>query len=305
MADNANRTPSGSQPIRALDKGGVLTQGTVLDVGGSGAEALLSNVNPMPIIGPWDAPVRVQEDFGFDVSNGDPGQILFYGPKPGDASLSGWNDGSKPGTASIDYDLTFDSHPTILLDPQGLSTGNTTPGTSPLQTSGIVYKNRLQFPLNGKYSAECWWRWSSQNNGTNSLTTLDHYNRDGVNFWMSRIWINNTVDPMTVLYLNSAGTYTQVATVNSFPATHMYDPPNGAYDETGQWTFVKLKTDFTTKKYIYAQVNDVLIDLSGIDVYSAASTGARAMHFGVTYTGRNATARYMHIAKLIGRRYTA
>jgi hypothetical protein len=305
MADNALRTPSGSQPIRAVDKGGgVLTQATAIDIGGTGAEALLSNTNPMPVVGPSGMPQKIQDDRNIDASGrNNPGQIIFHGPLRGDTSGTGWNDGvCGVGGASIDNNILFDNHPTIRLDCQGNTASGSTPGASPL-TTGVVYKTRMQFPLAHVYSNEMWLRWSSQNNGTNSFTVLDHYNRNGTNAYLGRIWLDNTLDPISCLYLNSSGTYTQFLTQNSFPATHMYDPANGSLDEVGQWSFVRVWVDFTNQKYVGVQVNDTYVDLSAQSLHALASTGARAMHFGISYAQKTTTRRYMHIAKHTGRYY--
>lgn len=301
MSDNSSRTPSGTESIRTVDKGGIKTQAALIDIGGVGAEKLLSAANPMPITGPAGMPVKAQDGKHIDVSGlTSPGQMLFCSPNPGDVSLSGWNDGA--GEAAIDYNLLFDGHPTIRLDPQANTSAGTTPGTSPL-TTGVVYKVRLQFPLNRVYSNEFWLRWTSQNNGTNTFTVADHYNRDGTNAWLGRIWLDNTQDPIVCSYLNSGGTYTQFTTVNSFPATHMYDLPNGSLDEAGQWSFVRVWVDFANKKYIGCQINDTYTDLSAQPLFQLASNGARAMHFGVSYAQKTATRRFMHIAKHIGRFY--
>ena len=301
MSDNTLITSSGSEAIRTLDKGGIKTQVASIDVNGSGVEKLLSPNNPMPVAGPSSMPVKIQNDRNIDASGrNNPGQILFCSPNPDDASLSGWNDGI--GEAAIDYNLLFDGHPTIRLDPQGNTASGSTPGTSPL-TTGVVYKVRLQFPLAHVYSNEFWLRWSSHNNGSNTFTVADHYNRDGVNAWLGRIWLDNTQDPINCMYLDSAGNYVQFATLNSFPATHMYDPPNGSLDEAGQWTFVRVWVDFTNKKYVGVQVNDNYYDLSAQSIFQLGSTGARAMHFGVSYAQKTSTRRYAHIAKHIGRYY--
>lgn len=302
MADNSNRTPNGTEPIRTVDKGGVKTQAALIDVGGVGAEKFLSDAAPMPITGPVGAPVKAQDGKHIDVSGLiNPGQMLFCSPNPGDVSLSGWNDGL--GEAAIDYNILGpDGYPSIRLDPQGNTSAGATPGTSPL-TTGVVYKVRLQFPLNRVYSNEFWLRWTSQNNGTNTFTVCDHYNRDGTSAWLGRIWLDNTQDPIVCSYLNSGGTYTQFTTINSFPATHMYDLPGGSLDEAGQWSFVRVWVDFANKKYVGCQINDTYIDLSAQSLFQLASNGARAMHFGVSYAQKTATRRYMHIAKHIGRFY--
>jgi hypothetical protein len=51
MADNVVlNSGSGGDTVRALDKGGIETQVIALDIGGTGAESLVTANNPMPVI---------------------------------------------------------------------------------------------------------------------------------------------------------------------------------------------------------------------------------------------------------------
>ena len=48
MSDNATLPATGTV-VRAIDKAGTVTQVTAIDIGGAGAETLLSAANPLPI----------------------------------------------------------------------------------------------------------------------------------------------------------------------------------------------------------------------------------------------------------------
>lgn len=256
-------------------------------------------------------PLRVQPEPSFDVSNiFNPGVILFEEPcgyphsNPLVPVCGAWNDGA--GSASIDWEQPFNGKPSVRLDPQGNVTGGTTDPTSSPLTSGVVWKRRLQFAdHNGVYSTECWIRWTSTNLSTNCYTVVNCYNRDGTNGHYGRMWIDTTVDPVSLKYLDSTGTYVQIGTCNINVVNHMYELGSGRVDVAGQWSFARLVVDFTNWQYVGFQFNDVYYDLSGIGIRTITSSGARAMHFGVDLVAKNATVpRYINVAELRGRRYS-
>lgn len=301
MADNTQVTPGVGESIRSKDKGAAKTQVIAFDIGGGGVESLLDQRNSMPVMGSPGAPIRVgPPDYGIDSGNYfRTGQVVFSEPQD-QSVLGAWNDGI--GSASIDWKVPFNGQPGIKLDPQGQVASGTNPGTSPI-TTGVVWKRRFQFALAGIYSAECWIRWSSENNGTNTFSVLDHYNRDGTNAWLGRLWLDNTLNPLSLKIVDSTLSYIQIATCQIFPATHMYDLNGGRYDKGGQWSFARLIVDFAQRKYVGIQFNDVYYDLSAYSLVQLASTGAQAMHFGFSYAQKTSTRRYMHVCGLTGRRY--
>jgi hypothetical protein len=217
-----------------------------------------------------------------------------------------WNDGL--GSASRDLEVPFAGLPSVRLDPQGNTVNNTDPGTSPL-TNGVVYKRRIHDSYSGIFGAECWFRWTSSSNNLNIFSSLSVYNRDGANFWMSRLWLDpmgNNVDPHARI-LKSDGTYLDVMTVTGQNGTgsHLYDPTSGQLDKAGGWHYAKLVTDLKNKKYIRAQFDSATVDLTGTDIYTAPSTGFAGMHFSFEYSQKTSTRRFMNIAQFIGTRETS
>jgi hypothetical protein len=49
MADNTTINSGAGDAIRDIDKGGIKTQVMLMDLGGAGAESLLSSTNPLPV----------------------------------------------------------------------------------------------------------------------------------------------------------------------------------------------------------------------------------------------------------------
>ena len=309
MADNSPRTPGTGEVDRSIEKTGVKTQVVGLDVGGTGPEKILSAAYPIPITGAIGQPIRVQNEMNFDSSSlTNPGTILFVEPRDNEAMLGAWNDGI--GSASIDAEIPFNGRSSVRLEMQGkvASLASGEPGTSPL-TTGVVWKRRLQFAVNGIYSVESWLRWTSVNNTSSTYTVMDHYNRDGTNAYLGRIWIDISQNPVQLKYLNAFGatgfTYTQFGTCQIAPATHMYGFDSGRLDKAGQWSFGRLVVDFTNKLYVGFQFNDIWFDLSGITIRTISSVGAQAMHYGLSYAATTSTRpRYMHASYLLGRRYS-
>lgn len=268
-------------------------------------------VTQIQVRGMQGTPVRVQPEPVFDVSTiFNPGVILFEEPcgypnsNPRVPFMGAWNDGA--GSASLDWEVPFNGKPSVRLDPQGnVTSGTTDPTSSPL-TTGVVWKRRLQFADHyGVYGTECWIRWSSTNLSTNNYTVVNCYNRDGTNGHYGRLWIDTTVDPVSLKYLDSTGAYVQAGTCNINVPNHMYELLSARIDQAGQWSFVRLVVNFTLWQYVGFQFNDVWYDLSGIAIRTISSTGARAMHFGVDLVAKNATVpRYINVAELRGRRYS-
>lgn len=246
---------------------------------------------------------------GFSVgTDTNPGQIMVreYFTSPGTGM---WDDAAGMGSSvSRDTEIMFNGYPSVRLDPQGkFASATTTPGGSPL-ISTPVFKRRLQFPVSGIWGVSMWIRWTSTNNGTNVYTTASLYNRDGTNAYMSRIWIDTTVTPIVLRYLTTqvAAPYyvwTQFATCQSDPITHMYDLPAGKLDKAGQWSYIRLVTNFNTGAYVGCQFNQTWYDLTGVPYYVFASAGAQALHGSIEYTPKNSTLRYINMAQLEMRRY--
>lgn len=237
-----------------------------------------------------------------------------------------FNDGS--GSASRDNTITFpNGNPSLRLDPQGtVNAGG--PGTGPA-TNGVIVKRRLVNLIKGVYAWEGWARFTSQNNTSGINFTVSNYNRDGNNAYYSRIWLDTVTGAsgasnpdgsglpyVNLLYLNAAGTWVQFGTYNERVADHMWDPFNGPgkLDNAGFWFYWRLTTDFTNQKIVSFQLNDVIwsgapfpttpgatqqSDLSGKNIYVAADTGARVMHFSVEYSCSTSTRKFMHVAQLL------
>lgn len=231
------------------------------------------------------------------------GRILFV--EDHSSGLNGmFNDGC--GSASVDYDIMFNGRPTVRLDPQGNTNASaTTPGTSPL-TQGVVFKRRINDGFSGTFGMETWLRWTSANNnasGPGVLTTASLYNRDGTSAWLSRFWIDTSTgtDQAALSYLNSSGTYTQLASVTNQSFTqHQWDPVNSGWDRAGTWHYVKLITNMQSKQYVSIQFDDQVFSLSGTSIYQLASTGAKTMHFSVDYSQKTATRRFMNVGPVVG-----
>lgn len=234
------------------------------------------------------------------------GQILFV-ENFKNCATGMYNDGV--GSASRDNEITFAGLPTVRLDPQGNTTSNTDPGNSP-DNSGVVFKRRINHfvGLNGAggiYGVEHWMRFTSDNNTANIFYSTSLYNRDGTNFYMSRFWIDPTVNPVSLKILTSAGTWKQIGTYGNptpYVAQHLYNPLTltpARYDRAGLWNYAKLVTDLTNLKYVYVQFNELVFPLSDA-MFQAASSGAATMHFSVEYAQKTSTRRFVNVANVVG-----
>lgn len=218
--------------------------------------------------------------------------------------LGMWNDGA--GSAHRDCEIPFAGLPSIRLNPQGSTTGNSEPGTSPL-TTGVVMKRRIHDDYSGKFGVECWFRWTSANNTSNILTSMSLYNRtraDGGHFYMSRLWFDpggNNSEPW-VKVLKADASYELIATVTNQDGTgsHLYDPTTGQIDKAGGWHYAKLVTDLENKEYVRCQFDDKIVDLTGVPIYIGNSAGFAGMHFSFEYSQRTSTRRFMNIAQFCG-----
>lgn len=238
------------------------------------------------------------------------GSTVLFNENGTAPSLGMWNDGTVvtnnvgAGSVSRDWEIPFSGLPSLRLDCQGQTTPNSDPSTTPA-TAGIVVKRRLMWLVKGIYSAECWFRLTSNNSsGSNAFFSMSVYNRDGTNAHTSRLWLDTTTAGSYALkYLNSSGVWTAIATVNLAAATHLYDLPNSAPDKAGMWLYWRLRYDFNQDQYVDAILNDQYYDLRGQGGYISASTGAQAMHFSVEYSQKTSTRRYVNVAQMIGRRW--
>ena len=240
------------------------------------------------------------------------GRIIFKSDFTNPVS-SMFNDGI--GQVWRDTDVTFNNKATLRLDPVGNSNGvATTPNAKePDIGNSVVCKGRIYNPVPGSgsippsyagvFSWEGWVRFTSLNNDSNCFTIAYIYHRDGTNGYYSKIWFDTTTTANTILlkYADSSYNWKQIASIPVTLTTHTFDPANAAsgQDRAGQWVYFRLVTDFTNLKYISAQMANVFVDLSDAPIPIGASTNARSMHFGVDYTARNSTRRFINIAELI------
>ena len=226
-----------------------------------------------------------------------------------------FNDGA--GVAFRDMDIPFDNRPSCRLDPQSSTIGLTTPGRTANQ-SGVVAKVRLAnlvgtaipTSVSGIYGNEQWIRWTSNNNGpgTNVMTTVTTYNRDGTNLWIGRLWIDTTFDPMQLKILQNGGNWLQIGTYNSSVAAGTHQIETGIVDRAGLWNYVKLIIDFYNKVYVSAQFNELYfpfgtgtaLGVQAID--TGPDTGARTMHFSTEYAQQSllSTSRYINVGQVVG-----
>ncbi len=219
-----------------------------------------------------------------------------------------YNDGS--GVAFRDTDIMFNGRHTLRLCPIQATTASVNPGTS-ANTQGVVCKFRRNNLVgttgipSSVFGWEQWMRWTSNGNFTsNIITSSSIYNRDGVNLWTGRLWIDLRVTPITLNILTSSGTYTQIGTYNMADGG-TYQPENGLFDRAGQWNYVKLVVDMYNKVYKSAQFNEIFFDLNNTAVlsnnaiFSQVDAGTRVLHFSTEYAQRNnpTTEQFMNIAQ--------
>lgn len=235
----------------------------------------------------------------------DRGRVLFV--EDGRAPVLGmWNDGA--GIAYRDCEIMFAGLPSVRLDPQGtISSNATVPGT--IDTNGVVFKRRIQDNYSGRFAVEMWVRFThASSTGAGNYFCVSHYNRDGTNSWHGRLWFDWTGDQtMALRYVVTGNTWPTLATITgqggaAGGSQHNYSLSGNLIDKTGQWNYVKLCCDFVTKKYVYAQWNNVLYDMAGLDMHTAASTSQAVMHFSTEYASTSGTTRFVNIAQVVGSR---
>jgi len=217
-----------------------------------------------------------------------------------------WNDGA--GVAYRDCEITFAGLPTVRLDPQGTAAsgnGAGQPGT--MDTNGVILKRRIQDSYSGQFAVEFWLRFTHaniQSNGSNWVC-CSVYNRDGSTGYHSRLWFDTSggVTTTAIRYLASDNTWPTLGTVtDQGNAQHTYTIPGNLNDKTGQWNYVKLCTDLSTKKYVYAQWNNHFYDMSGIAIQSQASASQAVMHFSIECASSGTQSKYINIAQVVGSR---
>lgn len=240
----------------------------------------------------------------------DSGKLLFIENFRSPAQ-GAWNDGL--GSASRDWNVPFAGLPSIKLDTQGQSSGGATNPGRTANTSGVVFKRRIQDNFTGKFGVACWFRFSSTNLTGNTFFSLSLYNRDGTNAHHGRVWLdlngNNANMHGRILdgVASSGGTATFADVVTSDlqygGGSHLWEPISGRLDRAGGWHYAKLIVDIrpTINKYVSLQLDGRLVDCTGYSLDDTASTGAAMMHFSVEFVASTATVpRYMHIAQLTG-----
>src|SRR4029077_1403994 len=179
-------------------------------------------------------------------------------------------------------------------------TALTDPGRTANSATFVIAKRRVQaLTTLGKYGMEGWFRWTSNNWNTNTFTVFSVYNRDGINIYIGRLWVDGTVDPVSLKTLQSGGSYSQIGTYNTTPAQGTYNPGGYLFDRAGSWQYVKLVVDFTAKTYGSAQFNESIFPLSNA-LDSTADAGARQLHFSVECAQKTSTRRFMNVASLVG-----
>lgn len=185
-------------------------------------------------------------------------------------------------------------------------------------TGGVVVKRRIHDNFTDRFGMEFWFRLTSTNNTSGAFPTLSIYNRDGVSAWHGRIWLrpqgNNL--PIDLMILDGDQTALVNATVltgsgaawrnvqtslnQNSSGTHIYEPSTGRMDRAGGWHWCKLVVDFSTSKYVYAQIDgQPVVDLSAYALDKTTTAGFAGMHFSAEYCASTSTARYMHTSKWI------
>lgn len=224
-----------------------------------------------------------------------------------------YNDGA--GTGYRDPSIPFNGKPSFRLDPGTNTIGITSPGRTANQ-SGVISKRRIDnlvgtaTKTSSVFGQEQWIRWTSNNNGpgSNVMTSMSIYNRDGTNVWIGRLWVDTTTDPLTLKILQSGGTYLQIGTYNTSVAAGTYQLETGIQDVAGIWAYCKLVVDMYNKVYVSAQFNENFYDLSSAGTFgnqpidNSADTGTRALHFSTEYAQQSAltTSRFINIGQVVG-----
>jgi hypothetical protein len=203
------------------------------------------------------------------------------------------------------------------------------PSSNP-DTTGVVYKRRLIDDFSNTYGMESWVRWTQPSAASSNQAggqagqgegcfTMANYNRDGSNYYCTRVMVQTNV-PMVdnhpyspagvgpngvtavgasggqsmdngILWLCTSGSITGayvqywtplgIISRQSFDQ-HTWDPRNDAWDRAGCWHYFKLITNFATQTMVSVQMNDLVFPLN-LPMPSVASTGAKVMHFSMEW----------------------
>jgi hypothetical protein len=239
-----------------------------------------------------------------------------------------WNDGV--GDAYSDAEIMFGSRPTIRLQTQGQTNGSATNPGRTANTSGVVYKRRIQDGFSGIFAIDLWFRLTSTNNNgvANPLFSVSIYNRTGTDTDGTQLGLARPVvvqperqqqehrrehsrrhghrrrqrrcpadRPHGRLH---AG---RPPTSRTAPArtTTTRQPSSGRLDRAGGWHYAYLAVDLKNKKYVECQVDsNPIVDLSTYNLDQTTSAGAAMMHFSTEYSATTSTDRFMNIANVTG-----
>ena len=218
-----------------------------------------------------------------------------------------WNDGA--GNVSRDTDVMLFGEPTARLDPQGNDAGaQVLPGDTPV-TGGVIFKRRIaHVPTQGRFGLSAFVRFTSGNlSSTQHFTTLRLYNRDGDNVRQGSVWLDHggaAANDLSVKTHSAAGAWVERLTVDQdHVGQHIYEPTSSSAtqkDRAGIWHHVQIEVDFNTGKYIAVRVDGVEVQLPDLDLFTASSSGARALHFSLEFFQTNTTARFINVAHVVG-----
>lgn len=221
--------------------------------------------------------------------------------------LGMYNDAS--GSAHRDTEIWFDGKPTVRLDPQGIDAGSqTVPGDTPTN-SGVIFKRRIAFrPDEQRLGMDLWFRFTSRNLSGQAFLLIRVYTRDGTNYRAGSLWFDHggsQANDLDARLHTAAGVWTSLGTVNqSHVGQHLYSPGGSSsqLDKAGSWHYAKLVVDFKTGRYVYAQLDDLILPAAERPIFESASTGARATHFSAEFFQTNTSRKFVNIAKVRGSR---
>jgi hypothetical protein len=239
------------------------------------------------------------------------GEILFIEDFRSPA-FGFWNDGV--GGMFRDCDVPFGSLPSLRIDTQGQSSGGATSPGRTANTGGVVAKRRIHDGFAGLFGIDMWFRMTSLNLTTNTYFSMSLYNRDGVNAYHGRVWLdpNGNNAPMVARILDGTQSQAQATDVWAAPAgttsvlqngagTHTYDAPTGRLDRAGGLHHVKLVMDMANKRYVSLRIDgNPKVDLRTYVMDSTASASFAGMHFSVELVASTSTRRFVNIAQVIG-----
>ncbi len=264
---------------------------------------------PLPVQRYYDTPSR-------QFPTQPPGRLFhenFLSPKFGMT-----NDGAAGSLVYRDTEIMFAGYPSIRLDTNGTSTAQSNPGTGPVDTAGIIFKERLSTNIpnlgglsgvSGIYAWEGWVRFTSNNLATNTIPSISIYLRDGTNINVGTIWFDTTTlfafNKMQLQYLNSGGTYTVLGSQNVGWGTVSYDLGMGVPDEEGVWNYWYLAIDFGNGVYKSFQFNDIdyTSTINNAPIRAAPDTASLGnLHFSLQFASKTSTRRYINYALLSGYR---